>query len=141
MTNSDIKGLSKAYVNVKPSILLTETYGEGTTVLPTIIKVKEIYEGGPHSGETNVVYRIIGRMGNVVKAACENDPNLTMQISIDNPDVTTTEDAYIVSANFKWDDKRKTYHPINEFDDLHEEDPRLALGNLGGAQKYLTADD
>lgn len=106
MTEKDIQALAQTYSKVLPQ---EELLWEATSMLPAIIKVTEVYEGGPHPGKVNIEYKIITRIGNRVKAVASSNPDLTCTIDVDGGDVTVDDGAYHTSAHFKWDDHRKAY--------------------------------
>jgi hypothetical protein len=109
MRKSDYNSIYELYSKVENSEILTESYSEGTTVLPTLIKINETYEGGPSAGKVDITYRIIGRMRNVVQGVCENNSHLDCAIEIDDPTVVEEGNAYITSAHFVWDSKKNEY--------------------------------
>lgn len=106
MDKKDIQLLCENYGRVLPQ---PELFIEASGMMPTIIKVSEIYEGGPKPGRHDIEYKIVERQGNRVKAICASNPDLVCKIDVNDGDVTIDDSAYHTSVTFHWDDARKAY--------------------------------
>lgn len=111
MDNKDIQLMCESYSKVLPQ---PELFIEASGMMPVIIKVSEIYEGGPKPGKHDLEYKIIERRGNRVKAMCSSNPDLKCTIDLDDPDITVDDIAYYTSVTFHWDDARKAYNALDE---------------------------
>lgn len=114
MDKADFKLLYETYGKVETPSLLIEVYNpDADMTSPSLIKISEVYRGGPHEGNKEVVYKIVAENRDLIRGICIDNSELTCEMSVNDPDVVLKEGAYHITAVFDWNDKRKTYQDIS----------------------------